>query len=98
MSSVKSKQKIKRRRVKFSLKSDEAKEVVLMGDFNNWNPKKHPMQGDGEGAWNKTVVLSPGKYEYKFLIDGEWREDPQNDQTCTNSFGTKNSVFNLTAP
>ncbi len=98
MSYVKSKQKIKRRRVKFSLKSDEAKEVVLMGDFNNWNPKKHSMQSDGEGAWNKTVVLSPGKYEYKFLIDGEWREDPQNDQTCPNSFGTHNSVLHITVP
>jgi len=67
-----------------------------MGDFNNWNPKKHSMKSDGKGTWNKTLVLSPGKYEYKFLIDGEWREDPQNDQTCTNSFGTKNSIFNLT--
>jgi len=91
-----SQQKIKGRRVTFSLEAAEAKEVILMGDFNNWNPKKHSMQSNGEGTWNKTVVLSPGKYEYKFLIDGEWREDPQNDQTCTNSFGTKNSIFNLT--
>ena len=96
MSKVISEQKIKRRRVTFSLEAVEAKEVILMGDFNNWNPKKHSMQSGGEGEWNKTVVLSPGKYEYKFLIDGEWREDPQNDQTCTNSFGTKNSIFNLT--
>jgi len=98
MSSVKSKQKIKRRRVKFSLKSDGAREVILMGDFNNWNPKRHPMQSDGDEAWNKTVMLSPGKYEYKFLIDGEWREDPKNDQTCPNSFGTYNSVLHITVP
>jgi len=96
MSSVKSKQKIKRRRVKFSLISDGAKEVILMGDFNNWNPKRHSMQSDGEGVWSKTVVLSPGKYEYKFMIDGEWREDPQNDQTCPNIFGTHNSVLHIT--
>jgi 1,4-alpha-glucan branching enzyme len=95
-SKVISEQKIKRRRVTFSLEAAEAKEVMLMGDFNNWNPKKHSMKSDGKGTWNKTLVLSPGKYEYKFLIDGEWREDPQNDQTCTNSFGTKNSIFNLT--
>ena len=71
MSHVKSKQKIKRRRVKFSLKSNGAKEVILMGDFNNWNSKKHPMKSDGDDAWNKTVMLSYGKHEYKFLIDGE---------------------------
>ena len=62
-SKVISEQKIKRRRVTFSLEAAEAKEVMLMGDFNNWNPKKHSMKSDGKGTWNKTLVLSPGKYE-----------------------------------
>ena len=96
MSKVKPKQKIKRRRVTFSLEAAEAAEVVLMGDFNNWNPKTHPMKSDGNGIWDKTVILPPGEYEYKFLIDGDWREDPRNDRTCPNCFGTRNSVLNLT--
>ncbi|HUV76541.1 MAG TPA: glycogen-binding domain-containing protein [Desulfobacterales bacterium] len=98
MSKDKSKQKIKNRRVMFSLEATEAKKVVLMGNFNDWSLKKHPMQRDENGMWNKTVMLSPGKYEYKFLVDGQWREDPLNDRLCPNCFGTQNSVLDLTIP
>jgi len=66
-----SKQTTKRRRIMFSFEATAAGEVILMGDFNNWNPKKHPMKNDGNGTWSKTVVLSPGKYEYKFFVDGK---------------------------
>ena len=93
MAKVNPKQKIKRRKVTFSLDLPDAKEVILMGDFNNWNPKKHSMQKDENGVWNKTVILPPGNYEYKFIVDRQWKEDPQNDQVCQNCFGTYNSVF-----
>ena len=96
MPKVKSKQNIKRRKVKFSLKAAGAKEVLLLGDFNNWNPITPPMKNDGNGTWHKTVMLLPGKYEYKFIIDGEWKEDPRNDHACRNGFGTQNSVLTLT--
>ena len=94
-SNITSKQIFKRRRITFSFKATAADEVILVGDFNNWNPKKHPMKNDGSGTWNKTVVLSPGKYEYKFFVDGKWKKDPRNDQICSNCFGTQNSVLNL---
>jgi len=96
MEKIKSKQKIKRRRVTFSFESSDAKEVILMGDFNNWNTKKHLMKNNENGMWNKSVVIPPGRYEYKFLVDRQWKEDPQNDQTCLNCFGTYNNVFNVT--
>jgi len=98
MSKVKTKQKIKRRKVTFSLEATDANEVILMGDFNNWNAKKHRMKSDKNGMWNQSVVIPPGRYEYKFLVDRQWKEDPQNDHTCLNCFGTYNSVFNLTEP
>jgi 1,4-alpha-glucan branching enzyme len=96
MAKIKSKQKIKKRKVTFSMISSDAEEVILVGDFNNWNPKKHPMQKDRNGMWVKTVIIPHGKYEYKFLVDGQWKEDPQNDQASLNCFGTYNNVFNLT--
>jgi len=96
MTKVKSKQKIKRRRVTFSFESSDAKEVILVGNFNNWNARKHPMKSNENGMWNKSVVIPPGRYEYKFLVDRQWEEDPQSDQTCLNCFGTYNNVFNLT--
>ncbi|RZB37766.1 MAG: hypothetical protein SRB2_00868 [Desulfobacteraceae bacterium Eth-SRB2] len=98
MATVKSKKKIKRKKVTFSVNSTGAKEVILMGDFNNWNPKKHLMKQDGNGVWNKAVILPPGSYEYKFLVDGQWKEDPQNDQARLNCFGSYNNILNLAVP
>ncbi len=95
MPKIKSKQKVKRRRWTFSLDAAEAEEVILMGDFNNWSPEKHPMRRDENGMWNKAVMLPPGDYEYKFLVDGQWKEDPRNDHLCPNCFGTNNSVIKL---
>ena len=93
MSQIKSKGRIKRKRVTFSLNLSDAEKVVLMGDFNDWNPKKHPMKKDDKGMWNKYVLLPPGRYEYKFLVDGQWLEKPQNSQICSNCFGTYNNVL-----
>ncbi|MEJ2655705.1 MAG: isoamylase early set domain-containing protein [Desulfobacterales bacterium] len=95
MAKMNSKNKIKRRKITFSFESLDAKEVILMGNFNNWNPKKHPMKKDMNGKWTKAVLLPPGQYEYKFLVDGNWKQDPQNDRICPNNFGTYNSVFNI---
>ena len=88
-------QPIKRRKVKFSIEAPEAAQVNLMGDFNGWNLKTHPMKNDGNGVWARTLMLPAGKYEYKFLIDGHWDVDPANDQTCPNKYGTVNSVIYL---
>jgi 1,4-alpha-glucan branching enzyme len=98
MASVKSEKKIKRRKVIFSLDFSGANEVILMGDFNNWNPKKHVMKRDNNGVWNRTVLLPPGNYQYKFLVDGQWKEDPKNNQTCLNCFGSYNNILNLAVP
>ena len=88
-------QKVKRCRVTFSYKDPHAAEVILMGDFNNWDSTKHPMKNDGKGIWTKTVLLIPGTYEYKFIADGEWRTDPGNHKKCFNCYGTYNSVISL---
>ena len=54
------------------------------------------MKSNGNGMWNKSVMIPPGRYEYKFLVDRQWKEDPQNDRMCLNGFGTYNNVLNLT--
>jgi len=38
-------------------------------------------------------MIFPGRYEYKFLVDGEWHRDPVNQEVCDNDFGTLNSVI-----
>lgn len=87
--------KLKRHRVTFRLVSSTAKEVFLAGDFNDWNHRSHQMKKDGSGSWIRTVMIPTGRYEYKFLADGEWMEDASNDQISRNIFGSNNSVLDL---
>jgi len=96
MTRAKSKQEIKQQKVTFSLENADANEVFLIGDFNEWNPKTHPMQCDGNGTWIKDIIIPPGKYEYKFMVDGKWKEDPKNEQQSLNCFGTYNNLVNVT--
>jgi 1,4-alpha-glucan branching enzyme len=91
MSSQKQNKKAQKRRITFKLEASEAKEAILAGDFNSWDVKKHRMKMDVKGRWTKIVNLTPGRYEYKFLVDGEWKNDPNNDQVVPNSFGTLNN-------
>ena len=93
MAKAPSKEKAKKQRATFSLEAPDAKEVAVGGDFNNWNPETHSMTKDKSGAWKKALVLPPGRFEYKFLVDGQWRNDPKNKETCPNCFGTYNNVL-----
>ena len=95
MAKAKAEQKIKLRKVTFSFESNEAREVFLVGDFNNWDPTAHLMNNNGNGIWKKSVTIPPGKHEYKFFVDGQWTADPRNSLTCPNCFGTYNSILNL---
>ena len=87
--------KTKKKKVTFNLKAIDAAEVYLVSNFNGWNTKSHPMKKLENGIWQKQVELPTGKYEYKFLVDGEWQVDPDNDHTCNNSLGTQNSVLDF---
>lgn len=87
--------KIKRRRVTFSCHAPAAENVSLVGEFNNWDPEKHPMKCDDNGVWTKTVVVEPGVYEYKFLADENWMIDTENDQSRLNVYGTLNSLITV---
>lgn len=91
------KKNINRRRVTFKFNDPEAEAVQLAGDFNNWNKKGFSLKRLDNGLWQKTIMLPPGKYEYKFWVDGQWLTDPSNRHVCPNCFGTFNSILNVTA-
>ncbi len=95
MVAKKSSQKTGRRRVNFSFYAPQAKEVSLVGDFNEWNAKKHMMKKGNQGKWEKTVVVKPGTYEYKYVVDGKWQEDTEQPRSLLNSFGTYNNVLTV---
>ena len=95
MSKPTQKKKAQKKRITFKLEASEAKEAILVADFNNWDVKKHRMKKDNKGRWTKIVTLAPGRYEYKFLVDRQWQNDPGNDQMVHNSFGTVNNILNV---
>lgn len=86
---------IKKRKVKFSMNSPCAIEIILIGNFNNWNSKKHPMHKNKNWIWIRSVMLAPKITNTNFWFDGQWKEDPNNNKTCLRCFGTLNSVLDL---
>jgi 1,4-alpha-glucan branching enzyme len=85
----------KRSRKIFEFKADDANFVAILGDFNEWDEKKHVMKKGSDGIWRQTLQLYPGTYEYKFMVDGKWINDPQNDEECINCFGSRNNILHV---
>ena len=83
--------------VVFSLYSTKVKKVNIAGTFNNWSMTADPLYDrDGTGMWTIVLPLPPGRYEYKFVIDGdEWIPDPANPTTTDDGFGGYNSVVTV---
>jgi len=69
--------------------------VAIAGTFNDWRPEATPMVLLGDGRWCKDLVLPPGIYEYRLVVDGEWMPDPLGQATAPNPFGGLNSVLKV---
>jgi 1,4-alpha-glucan branching enzyme len=83
----------KNQRVQFEYNNDAVSSVFLVGDFNAWNRKKHEMKKNNDGTYRKALMLSPRKYEYKLLVDGQWKNDPLNKMISVNCFRGLNNVI-----
>ena len=79
----------------FTLHAPGAANVFLSGDFNDWNTTEYRARRFKDGTWSKKVKLAPGRYEYLFLVDGQWQIDPNNDIKTTNPFGSENSIIEI---
>jgi hypothetical protein len=69
----------------------DAGKIYVSGTFNGWSTLKNPMQKCDSG-WYIRMALHPGKYLYKYIIDGRWTIDPQNKEKEANEHGTFNSI------
>ena len=78
--------------ISFAFLAPEARLVSLLGDFNNWDPAAMPMDKGIDGVWCLRVALSPGRYEYRFIADGVWQDDPTAQQKVGNPMGGENCV------
>jgi 1,4-alpha-glucan branching enzyme len=76
----------------FSFAAPTAMSVQLVGDFTHWQQKAINMQKGADGIWRTTVELPPGGHHYRFLVDGQWRDDPECTLRVSNPFGAQNCV------
>ena len=80
--------------VVFGLEAPDAQRVQLVGDFNGWMLDGNEMTLAGR-VWTRVLRLPPGRYRYRYVIDGLWRSDPLNAEVEPSPYGGHNSVFVL---
>ena len=80
------------RSVAFEYFNPNAKEVFLAGSFNDWQPRATPLTAQRGGKWSTTLLLSPGQHEYRFVVDGQWQDDPMATRFIANPYGTLNAA------
>ena len=79
----------------FRFKAPNAVSVQLVGDFTHWKGRPINLKRDKMGVWKTKVNLAPGTYHYRFLVDGEWRDDPECTLRIPNPYGSENSVLQV---
>ncbi len=85
----------KKKAVSLKLHAPSAKKVSVAGSFNNWDMSAHPAKKDIKGNWVAKVDLTPGRHEYKFVVDGAWVNDPSCGACIGNAFGSNNCIVEV---
>ena len=82
-------------KTEFEFYAPEARKVSVAGSFNDWNATKAPLKKDANGKWKLALVLSPGRYEYRYFVDGVWQNDQRTVECIPNLLGTWNCVLEV---
>ena len=91
MARITSDQKTKKTQT-FSITAPAAQSVLLVGDFTHWKGRPINLHKESSGVWRVTVELEPGEHHYRFLVDGQWRDDPECTVRIPNPYGSQDSV------
>jgi len=83
------------RNTEFRMEAPAAKTVKLAADFTNWEQSPLDMVQSYDGTWFTIVPLLPGTYSYRFIVDGQWLDDPACHCHEPNPFGSANAVVNI---
>jgi 1,4-alpha-glucan branching enzyme len=83
------------REVEVVYEAPQAREVFLAGDFNNWSLDALPLHRNGDGVWRAKLALAPGEHQYRFIVDGNWQDDPRALTFVANVFGSQNAVLHV---
>ena len=84
-------------KVTFTVPAEEAKEVAVVGDFNNWSPEGSDLKKLKHGSFKGTFELpKESTYEFKYLIDGDFVNETEADGYQWNDYaGAENAVLVL---
>lgn len=84
-------------KVTFSVEAKDAASASVVGDFNNWNPAEGALSKLKTGIFKGVFDLNKdASYEFKYVIDGEFVNEPEADSFKWNDFaGAENSVLAL---
>jgi len=82
-------------KIKFKYYNPKAKEVKLTGDFNSWRLRS--MAKGKDGIWAVAVDLAPGRYAYKYVVDGQYIKDNKNPKSEPDGYGGERSVLEVKA-
>ena len=87
----------KLREVTVRFRDPSAGDVRIAGDFNGWIPDKGVRSviesKEHTRVWTKVLHLPPGTYQYRYVVDGEWRQDPANPESLPSASGRQNSIL-----
>jgi len=84
------------KRMEFRWPHEAAESVRLAGSFNSWQPQD--MLFDSvEGLWKVEQEVSPGRHQFKFVVDGLWVHDEDQPHT-PNEVGSHNNVVEVLSP
>jgi len=70
-------------------------DIKIAGDFNNWEPDRDVTTERRGDLLTKSLHVRPGRYQYRLIVNGEWRADPTNPHHVTNEYGEINSVLEV---
>jgi 1,4-alpha-glucan branching enzyme len=73
----------------------DAKAVMITGNFTGWSKEGIPLDKGKHGAWQVTLRLAPGEYQYRLRVDGQWQDHPEAQERVPNPFGTQNCVLKV---
>lgn len=84
-------------KVTFSIEAKEATSASVVGDFNDWNPADGILSKLKTGTFKNTFDLpKDASYEFKYVIDGVYINEPESDSFVFNEFaGAENGVLAL---
>ncbi len=71
----------------FSSRAPGATSVQLVGDFTKWQENPISLRKESDGIWRVSIDLNPGSHHYRFMVDGQWRDDPECSMHVPNAEG-----------